>query len=247
MTRISSAHPAAAPSPFGTTIALALLLVVSDLTGKLPPSVMAERRRYYSGQNRQNNNYRQRSERGRQRKAESGPASGQNDRRGAVRRKLEDPGGELLIPGGVVLDSPVRPGNMQPLGFDATTSNSNGLLFTTSNGMGSGLDLLEQLFGEDFELVKRDPSECEACENCLQCIDCSKCIYICDSGAQASDHAFITARLSHKTIFPDVYLLPLQSMPLKKKSVTIANLVPRALAAFRFRSRTMRDLVPKAS
>ena len=187
MTRPPSAHPAAtASSPFGTTIGLVLLLVVSDLTGKLPPSVMAERRGYYSGhsggrQNRRNSNYRQRSERGRQRTAESGPASERHDQRGAVRRKLEDPGppdreaGMPLMPGGEVLD--IRPGNMQPDGFDATTSNSNELLLTPPDGMGGGdLNLLEALFGEDFELTERDPSECEVCENCLQCIDCSKYI-----------------------------------------------------------------------
>ena len=182
MTRPPAAHPAAtASSPFGTTIGLVLLLVVSDLTGKLPPSVMAERRGYYSGhsggQNRRNSNYRQRSERGRQRKAESGLAIGRHDQRGAVRRQLQGLGGEVLIPGGEVLDSPIRPGNMQPLGFDATTSNSNGLFLMPPDGMGGGgLNLLEELFGEDFELTERDPSECEVCENCLQCIDCSKYI-----------------------------------------------------------------------
>ena len=41
-------------------------------------------------------------------------------------------------------------------------------------GMGGDLDLLKQLFGEDFQLANRDANECETCENCLQCIDCSK-------------------------------------------------------------------------
>ena len=83
-----------------------------------------------------------------------------------------------LMPGGEVLD--IRPGNMQPLGFDATTSNSNGLFLMPPDGMGGGgLNLLEELFGEDFELTERDPSECEACENCLQCIDCSNtCVVV---------------------------------------------------------------------
>ena len=40
-------------------------------------------------------------------------------------------------------------------------------------GMGGDLDLLKQLFGEDFQLANRDANECETCENCLQCIDCS--------------------------------------------------------------------------
>ena len=175
MTRPPSARPAAtASSPFGTTIGLVLLLVVSDLTGKLPPSVLAERMRYYSGhsggrQNRRNSNYRQRSERGRQRKAESGPASGRHDQRGAVRRQLQGLGGELLIPGGDII---VQPGD-----FDPSSAADEGLLLTTSNGMGGGgLNLLEELFGEDFELTERDPSECEVCENCLQCIDCGKYI-----------------------------------------------------------------------
>ena len=79
-----------------------------------------------------------------------------------------------LIPGGEVFDRPMQPDDFDPPAF-------GGLLLTctTSNGMGGGLDLLEQLFGEDFELIKRDPSECEACENCLQCIDCSNtCVVV---------------------------------------------------------------------
>jgi len=39
-------------------------------------------------------------------------------------------------------------------------------------GMGGDLDLLKQLFGEDFQLTNRDANECETCEGCLQCIDC---------------------------------------------------------------------------
>ena len=41
-------------------------------------------------------------------------------------------------------------------------------------GVDGDLDLLKQLFGEDFQLTSRDANECETCENCLQCIDCSK-------------------------------------------------------------------------
>ena len=81
------------------TISLALLLLVSDLTGKLPPSVMAERRRYYSGQN-----YRQRSrsararrdKQGRQKRADGAPSSDQQTA-GPIRRMQNDEMGDKLL------------------------------------------------------------------------------------------------------------------------------------------------------
>jgi len=172
MTRISSAHPVAASAPFGTTITLALLLVVSDLTGKLPPSVMAERRRYYSGQNRQNNNYRQRSERGRQRTAESGgPGSGRRDQWGSVRRKLEEAGPPdrdmPLIPGGDVMERP-----MQPDGVDPSSASDGPLFTTTSSEMGGdemvNIDkLFDDLYNGNVQLAVKDTPECERrCSGC---------------------------------------------------------------------------------
>ena len=76
---------------------------------------------------------------------------------------------------GVIGSVPPRPGNMQPDGFDANGANADGLFLFTPSIVGNG-DLLIQLFGEDFELTKRDPGECETCEaeDCRQCVDCGK-------------------------------------------------------------------------
>ena len=79
----------------------------------------------------------------------------------------------VMLP--TVTTLPTRPGNMQPLGFDADGANDNGLFLLTPGGTEGGEDLLTLLFGEDFELTKREPGECETCEGCLQCIGCGKC------------------------------------------------------------------------
>ena len=120
---LSVAHSASPSSPLGTTISLALLLLVSDLTGKLPPSVMAERRRYYSGQN-----YRQRSRSARARRAKQrrqkradGAPSGDQQTAGPIRR-MQD--GEM------------------------------------------GDQLLDELFGGEFQLTVKDSTECEECSDC---------------------------------------------------------------------------------
>ena len=77
----------------------------------------------------------------------------------------------LAVPGSM----PPRPGNMQPDDFDADGENANGLFLLTPSTVGDG-DFLTQLFGENFELTKRDPGECETCEaeDCRQCVDCGK-------------------------------------------------------------------------
>ena len=124
---LSAAHPSAsASSPLGTTIGLALLRLVSDLTGKLPPSVMAERRRYYSdGQNY----YRQRSRSARARRDEQ--------QRSRQKRAAADeaPSSDQQLTTG-----PIR--RMQDS------------------------KLLDQLFGEGFELTVKDTPECEDCSDC---------------------------------------------------------------------------------
>ena len=79
----------------------------------------------------------------------------------------------VMLP--TVTTLPTRPGNMQPLGFDADGANDNGLFLLTPGGTEGGEDLLTLLFGEDFEPTKREPGECETCEGCLQCIGCGKC------------------------------------------------------------------------
>ena len=125
---LSAAHPSAsASSPLGTTIGLALLLLVSDLTGKLPPSVMAERRRYYSGG--QNYNYRQRSRSARARRDEQ-HSSQQKPAAGEV---------------------PSSSDQQQTTGPIRRMQDSK---------------LLDQLFGEGFELTVKDTPECEACSDC---------------------------------------------------------------------------------
>lgn len=120
---LSAAHSASSSSPLGTTISLALLLLVSDLTGKLPPSVMAERRRYYSGQN-----YRQRSRSARARRAKQ---SRQKRAGGAPNSDQQTTG-------------PIR--RMQ------------------DGEMGD--QLLDELFGGNFQLTVKDSTECEECSDC---------------------------------------------------------------------------------
>lgn len=77
---------------------------------------------------------------------------------------------------------------MQPDGFDAVGANASELFLLTAGGVGDE-DLLAQLFGQDFELTKRDPGECETCEGCLQCINCGKhdgCFYLIYLNTSAS-------------------------------------------------------------